>query len=254
MKRARLKLWIHRGLTFLGLSIIGLFVFSLIWVAFYSKYEVNHTPQMVFYQFETENDSVKMQVEHEWIPIDSISRNLIVAVLASQDKDFYVHDGFSLIDERDSSTTARFPEVDKTISQKTAHVVFLSEGKVFFERPLENYFTILTEYMWGKDRILEVYLNSVLIGDGIFGVEAASRIYFGKGSGEVTRQEAAFIAAMIDMSKTANFMAPDSTLLNKQRLILARMALMTHIKIGKKPIDEKDVQPSRPVYRRSWRG
>lgn len=254
MKAKRLRIWFNRILGTIAVLFLILFMFSLGVVAYYSTFNVNNTLQMSFYKFESDQDSLQLKVEHEWIPLDSISRNMVVAVLAAQDKNFYVHDGFALIDERDS-LDSHIPNVDETITQRMAHAVFLREGKILLERPLENYYTIVSEYMWGKDRILEVYLNSTLTGDGIFGVEAASRIYFGKPAGDLTKDEAAFIAAVMDNPRSANIVNPSEELLARQKSILKKMALIFHIKVGKKPIDEKtDSAPRKPVYKREWRG
>lgn len=250
----RMRIWFNRILGAVAVLFLLLFMLSLGWVAYYSTFSVNHTPQMSFYKFDTEGDSVPLKVEHEWTPLDSISRNIVVAVLTAQDKDFYVHDGFSLLDERDS-ITSQIPNLDETITQRMAHAVFMREGKTFLERPLETYYTIISEYMWGKDRILEVYLNSALTGDGIFGVGAASHIYFNKSAGEVTQDEAAFLAAIMDNPRTADIANPSEELQARQKSIMQKMALMFHIKVGKTPIDEKkNSAPRKPIYKREWRG
>jgi monofunctional biosynthetic peptidoglycan transglycosylase len=208
---------------------------------------------MLFYKFGHKGDSLRYQVEYQWMPVDSMSNNIIVAVLAGEDGNFYVHNGFSPINEEDSVTTF-IPGEHETITQKTAHAVFLTAGDSWAKNLLEPYFTILEEYFWGKDRILEIYLNTALIGDGIFGVEAASQIYFNKPSSDLTGNEAAYIAAIIEYNGVVDITHPNDKLSIRQKDILLKMAFMTRIKLGKKPIDESDLPSPKPIYKRNRRG
>lgn len=234
------------------LSVITL-VASILWVAYYSQFEVSKTPQMMFYKFSPEGVKQNFKVEYQWMPLDSISRNIVIAVLAAEDEDFYIHDGFSPINEDDSIASV-IPNRHETITQKAAHTTFLTKGDSWSKNILEPYFTVLEEYLWGKDRILEVYLNTVLFGDGIFGVETASQIYFGKTSGALTTQEAALLATLLESPEVIDIKNPNNQILSRQKNILLNMALMMHIKIGKDPIDEKESSSAKPVYRRNWRG
>ena len=237
----------------LGILCVITLLLSILWVAYYSRFEVKKTLQMSYYKFDAKGDSLKFNVEHEWVPIDSISQNMIIAVLAAEDKNFYIHDGFPLINGEDSVVTI-IPQQHETITQKAAHTVFLTKGDSWAKDILEPYFTLLEEYLWGKNRILEVYLNTVLTGNGIFGVEAASRIYFNKPVGDLTQHEAAFIAALLEKPETVNVENPGEEILSRQKEILLAMGFMMHIKIGKKPVDEKELLPAKPIYKRNWRG
>ncbi|GAB6013255.1 transglycosylase domain-containing protein [Viscerimonas tarda] len=253
MKKAKPSIPVSLILRIFGITLIAVFLSSILWVAFYSKFDVEHTPQMAFYKFGHHDDSLNYKVEHCWIPIDSMSRNVIIAVLAGEDNNFYVHDGFSPINE-DDSLIRRIPKEHETITQKAAHSVFLTKGDSKVKDLLEPYFTILEEYLWGKDRILEIYLNTSLVGNGIFGVEAASQIYFNKPAGDLTKYEAAYIAALMEHNKTIDIEHPDEELLARQKDILLKMAFMIHVKLGKKPVDESGLPESKPIYRRAWRG
>ncbi len=235
---------IFTGLRILGIIIAAIFFLSILWVAYYARFKVRTTPQMLFYYFEEPTGSNKSG--YQWVPLDSISRNFVIAALAAADRNFYVHNGFPLLSPGDSSRPG-IPRKHITISQKAAHAVFLTEGESKFKSFLEPYFTVLGEYMWGKDRILEIYLNTCLLGDGIFGIEAASRTYFNKSASGLTRNEAAFIAAFMEKQEKVDVKNPTDELLALQREILLRMGLMVHVKIGKEPVDEPDLLPEKPV-------
>ncbi|MFR9165266.1 MAG: biosynthetic peptidoglycan transglycosylase [Dysgonomonas sp.] len=243
------KISVSSVLVMLGILLIAVLLLSIGWASYYSKFKVVKTPQMIGYNFDSFTDSVKMQVEYQWIPVDSISRNAVIALLAAEDKNFYVHDGFSPINESD--TISIIPNKHETITQKTAHSVFLTKGDSWTKNILEPYYTVLIEYLWGKDRILEVYMNVMPVGKGIFGIEAAAQIYFDKKSADLTKQEAAYIAALAESDEK---MVSEEELISRQKEIMTEMGLMMHVKIGKKPVDEQDVQPVKPVYKRKWRG
>jgi len=249
------KIKISIGLIFriLGIMLIASLVLSIVMVAYYSRFDVTKTPQMALYKFDNKETEQNFKVENEWTPLDSISRNMIVAVLAAQDQNFYVHDGFAPISEYDTLVSI-IPKEHETITQKAAHTTFLTSGDSWAKKILEPYFTVLEEYLWGKDRILEVYLNTVLFGNGIFGVEAASQIYFGKTAGDLTINEAALLATLLESPETIDIEHPNDEILARQKSILLGMGLMMHIKIGKKPIDEKEPIQAKPIYRRQWRG
>ena len=253
MKRTGKILLYTLGIS-LGLLCLG-FIVSLVWVGYYTDKEVDKTFQMKGYEFKSAfADSVPLKVEYQWIPLDSISRNLIIAVLAVQDKNFYVNNGFQLKDGKTSSDILSVD--DLSISQKTAKSVFLNKSNSVVNSWLRDYFTILEETLWSKDRILEVYLNTAPLGHGIFGAEAASQIYFGKSAGYLTREEAAFIALLYiePRDEKIDFAFPEGDICSKQFYILTKMSLMTQIKIGKKPVDETIIEPTKPIYKRNWKG
>lgn len=240
-------------LKVIPIILVGWWMLTLVWIGICVKSPVKYTPQMLTYHFPKSEDSLK--VEHEWIPIDSISRNLVTAILAAEDRNFFVHDGFSLKNDTDSVSKSNQFLNEKTISQRTANAVFLMNGKTRIHRINETYYTVMIEEFWGKQRILEVYLNSALMGNGIFGAEAASQIYFRKKAGDLTQDEAAFIAATMENPQKMNLQqSSDTIFLTRKKQILASMSLMMNVKIGKRPIDEPKDNTSRPIYRRRWRG
>ena len=123
----------------------------------------------------------QLRLKHHWVPLDSMSIYMPVAVMASEDQRFLDHNGFDFIEinktleERRSGKRLRG---GSTISQQTAKNVFLWPKVSWLRKGLEAYFTVLIELLWGKERIMEVYLNSIEMGDGIYGAEAVAQQHF----------------------------------------------------------------------------
>lgn len=251
--KCKIKKTVNTLFRLVGILLVATFLLSILWPTYYIQFEVRTTPQMLLYKFTPEEIEEGFKVEYEWTPLDSISRNVIVAVLAAEDNNFYIHDGFSPIQENDT-TQSIIPKRHETISQKTAYNVFLTKGNSWTKNILEPYFTMLEEYLWGKDRILEMYLNTALFGNGIFGIEAASQIYFGKTAGELTKNEAVTLASLLESPETADIHNPSDEILTRQKKILLDMGLMIHIKVGKNPIDEKETPSKKHIRRKQWRG
>jgi monofunctional biosynthetic peptidoglycan transglycosylase len=140
-------------------------------------------------------------VDHRWRPISAISPAVVRAAIASEDSRFCEHDGFDLnaIDKalrHDARGRGRL-RGGSTISQQTAKNVFLWPGRSWVRKGIEAWFTVLIEKVWGKRRIMEVYLNTIELGPGVYGVGAASRRYFGAGADDLSPSEAARLAAII---------------------------------------------------------
>jgi monofunctional biosynthetic peptidoglycan transglycosylase len=165
-------------------------------------------------------------LRHEWVSWASISRHVAVAVIAAEDQKFPVHDGFDFnaIDQAlDDAGRGRRQRGASTISQQVAKNLFLWPGHSWARKGLEAWFTILIEALWPKQRILEVYLNSAEFGRGIWGVEAASRKYFGKPAALLTQREAALLAAVLPSPKRMNAANPSAYVQRRQDWILNQM-------------------------------
>jgi monofunctional biosynthetic peptidoglycan transglycosylase len=140
------------------------------------------------------------QTNYRWVRWNLVSPQAALAVIAAEDQNFAAHRGFDLesiqkaLDDRDRGRRLRGAS---TISQQVAKNVFLWSGRSFVRKGLEAYFTVLIELTWSKRRILEVYLNVVELGDGVFGVEAASQRYFRKPAARLGPGEAALLAAVL---------------------------------------------------------
>lgn len=236
------------------LVLIALCIISLVFVGVYKHYPVKTSPQMLSSKAKNLPDSIKLKARHQWIPLDSISQNLVLAVLAAEDRNFFAHNGFALKDSLDSTDDKGHFLDRKTISQQTSDCVFLNKGNSWIHRVGETYFTVLLEEFWDKNRILEVYLNSVRMGEGIFGAESAAKVYFNKKAGELTKDEASFLATTIHLNVRMEPQHVPDTIETKKKQILADMALMMNIKLGKKPIDESDNSKPKSNFRRKWRG
>ena len=139
-------------------------------------------------------------VEKDWTPIGRIDPDLVHAVIAAEDARFCEHNGFdvdAIKKAMDSNERGGRVRGGSTISQQTAKNVFLWPQRSWVRKGLEAYFTMLTEVIWGKRRIMEVYLNVIEMGPGIYGAEAAAQKWFGKSAVNLSRQEAARLAAIL---------------------------------------------------------
>lgn len=138
-------------------------------------------------------------LRRDYVDMDEISSHAKLAMIASEDQLFPDHSGFDWKSiQKAMDYNERKPNRIKgasTISQQVAKNVFLWQGRSWFRKALETYFTFMIELVWGKKRILEVYLNVSEMGPGIFGIEKAAQVYFKKAASKLTRQQAAMIAA-----------------------------------------------------------
>jgi len=183
-----------RWFRLIGLVIAGFFAFSILSVALHRFVPVPVTFLML--QRLTEGRGL----DHRWVSADDISPYLKAAVIAAEDAKFCTHDGFDYeAIEKAQKYNARHKRKRgaSTISQQTAKNVFLWPSRSWVRKGAEVYYTFLIEVMWPKDRILEVYLNSVEWGPGVYGAESASRYWFGKSAKNLTRAEAARLAAIL---------------------------------------------------------
>jgi monofunctional biosynthetic peptidoglycan transglycosylase len=137
---------------------------------------------------------------HDWVPLEEISPNLQKAVIASEDGNFLKHSGFdfkAMQKAYKSNKKGKKLKGGSTISQQTAKNVFLWQGRSYLRKGLEAYFTVLIELIWGKERIMEVYLNSIEMGNGVYGAQAAARHWYSTTAQDLTPKEAAGIAAIL---------------------------------------------------------
>ena len=150
------------------------------------------TPLMVIRCFQQVHRGESITLHHHWVSLENISPHMPVAVMASEDQRFLKHHGF---DFNAIEKAARHDigggriHGGSTISQQTAKNVFLWPGRSWVRKGLETYFTFLIELLWGKHRIMEVYLNSIEMGDGIYGVDAVAEYHFNKKAVNLFRDE-----------------------------------------------------------------
>ncbi len=185
--------WLKKAmLWFFGLSIASVILFKWVPVPF--------TPLMVTRIIEFKFDGQDAIYSHDWVPLEDISPQLQKAVIASEDGHFLTHHGFDFEAMQKAfahNKKGKRIKGGSTISQQTAKNVFLWQGRSYVRKGLEAYFTVLIELIWGKERIMEVYLNSIEMGNGVYGAEAASQYWYRKSAQSLTRNEAAGIAAIL---------------------------------------------------------
>ena len=168
----------------------------------------------------------KVKIRHQWVPISKISPNLTMAVIASEDNKYMQHFGFDFDAIRVATrhnSRSRHALGASTISQQTAKNIFLWPKRNYIRKGIEAYFTILIETFWGKKRIMEMYLNEIEMGDGIFGAEAASQFYFHKPALRLSREEAALIASVLPNPRRWRPDKPTQYIINCQAWTLWNM-------------------------------
>lgn len=201
---------------------------SILFVVAYRFINPPVTPLMVIRLVQQATGGQTVKLKKSWLPLAKISPNLPLAVVASEDNLFLEHNGFDMeaiqkamdYNERKKGKRVRG---GSTISQQTAKNVFLWPQRSWIRKGLEAYFTVLIEFVWGKKRIMEVYLNVIETGKGIYGAEAASQIYFNKSAAKLTSGEAALLAAILPNPQRWNPAAPTAYLLGRQQWILWNM-------------------------------
>ncbi len=178
--------------------ILYFFLSSIALVVLFKFVPVPFTPLMLIRQVEARSEGRRLEIHHEWVPIEEISPELIAAVIDEEDARFYEHRGFDWdaiqCAHRYNQRMGESIRGGSTISQQTAKNIFCTPSRTYVRKVFEAYFTILIEFIWGKERIMEVYLNSIEMGDGVFGAEAAANYHFRTSAAALDRYEAYYIA------------------------------------------------------------
>jgi monofunctional biosynthetic peptidoglycan transglycosylase len=181
------------ALWFVGLSFFFVILFRFV--------PVPVTPLMLIRCVEQVFSDDELRLKHDWVSIDDISKNLPLAVVCSEDQNFMNHSGFDMkAIERSVDAAKRGVKRVKgasTISQQTAKNLFLWPGRSWVRKGFEVWFTVLIEFVWPKERIMEVYLNSIEMGKGIYGAEAAAKFYWNTSAKNLSRTQAAALAAVL---------------------------------------------------------
>ena len=213
-----------------------LFVGSILLVLLFRVVPVYLTPLMVLRSLEQIGGDKPVTLKHQWLPLESISKNMALAVICSEDQNFFNHYGidFKAIQSalKDSKQGTGRLRGASTISQQTAKNVFLWPSRSWLRKGLELYFTLLIETLWPKERILEVYLNSIEMGRGVYGAEAAAHYYFKKTAGDLSRREAAAIAAALPNPREYPVNPPSSFMQSRISWILKQMRLFGPLKLN----------------------
>lgn len=208
-------------------SIAGFFALSLISVIAFRFVPVFITPLMVIRSVSSIFGDELIGIEKDWVPLEEISPAMRAAVIKTEDYNFYEHHGFdfeAIQKAYEYNKTHARKKGASTISQQTAKNVFLWPSRNWLRKGLEAYFTVLIEAAWPKERILEVYLNVIELGPGVYGVEAASQKYFKHSSKTLNSYQAARIAAVLPNPNRFKIDRPSNYILKRQRRIMARPA------------------------------
>jgi len=215
-----------RFLRFFKKLVIFFFVSTFTVAVIYKYVPVFITPLMVINCVKQVIGDEEVRLSKDWVPIEEISPNMVRAAIASEDAKFLSHNGFDYAAIRDAAIhnmKGGRTLGASTISQQTAKNVFLWPSRSWVRKGLEVYFTFLIELVWGKERIMEVYLNVAETGHGIYGVEMASQIYFKKPAKKMSKWEAARLISIFPNPLKFSVVNPSKRTLRKQEIVMKRM-------------------------------
>jgi monofunctional glycosyltransferase len=225
------KLW-----KLLYKSIIVFFIVTITPVIIYKFINPPITPLMVIRALEKRIEGKPMKISYKWVSLNKISKNLITAAVTSEDNLFLEHSGFDLEAIRKAYENNKKPNKrikgGSTISQQTAKNVFLWTQRSWIRKGLETYFTFLIELFWTKERIMEVYLNVIEMGDGIYGAESASQFYFKKPASKLSKEESATIIVSLPNPLKYIINKPSKYINKRKNIILQRMAVIGDVKFN----------------------
>lgn len=208
-------------------------VIPIIVVVIFKWVPVPATPLMAIRYFEQKQTDQKSVWKHDWVPLEDISKNLQLAVICSEDQNFLKHRGFDIqaiekaIDDNQKGKRIRG---GSTISQQTAKNVFLWPQRSWLRKGMEAYVTILIELIWSKERIMEVYLNSIEMGNGVYGAEAAAQYWFKKPASKLSKSEAAAIAAILPRPLKYKANPPTAYIASRKLWIMKQMMFFGPLK------------------------
>jgi monofunctional biosynthetic peptidoglycan transglycosylase len=213
-------------LRFIKLFVIFFVGLSVLWVLLYRYVNPPFTWLMITRGFERRSAGKDWKIDKKWVDFDDISDPMKRAAVAAEDQKFLDHYGFDFkameraIDKNEHSHKLIG---GSTISQQTAKNVFLWPGRSYVRKAIEAYFTLLIELFWNKKRIMEIYLNEIEMGDGIYGIQAASQAYFHKDASALTKQQAAAIASIFPDPLKWSPTNPSNYVAHRQYLIMKNM-------------------------------
>lgn len=210
-----------KALQILGLIIVVPFIATFIAVVIYRFAPVTDTPYMRVMAAKNGVD-----VNQKWVPLSKISSALPLAVVSSEDNLFTKHNGFSWTAIKTAfahNSKGKRIHGGSTISQQTAKNVFLWNGRSWIRKAIETPITVMIELVWGKERIMEVYLNIIEFGPGTYGAEAAAQKYFHHSAARLTREEAALMVSVMPNPVKMKIAAPSPYVVKRQAHILSLM-------------------------------
>lgn len=166
------------------------------------------------------------KIHYNWKSYDEISEDFALAVIAAEDQKFPEHKGFdikAIETAYEKNKTGKNLKGGSTISQQVAKNLFCWPGRSYLRKAFESYYTILIEILWNKKRILEVYINIAELGPRVYGAEAASKIFFNKAARELSRSEAALLAAVLPSPSRFSVKRPSEYVIKRREWIRKQM-------------------------------
>lgn len=225
-------IWIKR-------IIVIFFLWSILSVLLFRFIPVPLTPLMLIRCTESIFKGEMPKLKHDWVAFDQISPNIVRAVIASEDNRFLEHNGFDFVELKKAikeNEKRKRPRGASTITQQTAKNVFLWPGHSFIRKGFEAYFTLLIELFWSKERIITVYLNSIEMGKGIYGVQAVAESNFHTTAKKLTKRQAALIASSLPNPIRFNSARPSAYMLKRTNQIMNLMPKLGPLEFSKEII------------------
>ena len=222
--------------------VVAFFGSTILITVLYRFMPVYYTPLMFIRCFQQIGEGKSIRMHHHWVPMSEISPHMPVAVMASEDQRFLLHHGFdyqAIEKAALHNLEGKKKHGASTISQQTAKNVFLWPGRSWVRKGFEAYFTVLIEFMWSKQRIMEVYLNSIEMGDGIYGVDAVAADHFATDAADLSRSQCALIAATLPNPRKFSSKDPSAYMLKRRSQIEHEMKFIPSF-----PREGEDFNPS----------
>lgn len=208
--------------------VLVLWLLSVLMVVVFRFVPVPLTPLMVIRSIEQMQNERPVVLKKTWKSLEYISPHLQLAVVCAEDQRFLKHRGFdfeAIEKALEHNKKSKRKRGASTISQQTAKNLFLWPRRSWLRKGLESYFTVLIELLWPKERIMEVYLNIIELGDGVYGAEAASQHHFGMAASQLSKQQAALMAAVLPNPRSYSISHPSPYVRGRQSWVLGQMAL-----------------------------
>lgn len=226
--KEKLFITARKLLPYFKKAVYVFFITSILSVIVFRFVPIPCTPLMILRVFEQWGEGKSARLVKDWKSLDKVSKNIPLAVMASEDQKFIKHWGFdtdaiSKAYKNNQRKRKRTIHGASTISQQVAKNVFLWPGRSYIRKGLEVYFTLLLEVFWSKERIMEVYLNVAEMGDGYYGVEAASRKYFRCSASKLNKDQAAWLACILPNPRKYSPTRPSAYLQNRHAWIVRNM-------------------------------
>jgi len=226
------------------------FIVSIVSTLIFRWVPVPATPLMLKRCVEQKIERKSMKLTKDWVSLDEISPHLQLAVVCSEDQNFLLHYGFdfkALKKAMMNNDKGKKLRGGSTISQQTAKNVFLWDGRNYVRKAFEAYFTLLIETLWSKERIMEIYLNVIEFGDGIYGAEAAAQHYFKKSAAKLTREEAAILSSLLPNPRSYGKNISGKYIQGRKIWTLQQMRFWG----GKLDYDKYDEEEKKPAKRKN---